>query len=202
MAHYDDSLTLRDARRLYFEANQFGANGGYDDAWVKFKVGPFPFAFPNTPSRVRAVRFHDLHHVMTGYETTNQGEAEIGAWELGSGCADHHAAWVLNLSSLGLGVLIAPRATFRAFVRGRRSGNLYREPFAEALLDRRVGETRATLGLDRPVGKATARDVLAFAAGVAGSVVTGVPLAVAMPVLGLGSSLLGRLVAASTSPGS
>lgn len=193
MAHYDDSLTLRDARRIYFDANGFGADGGYNDAWVQFKVGPFPVAFPNTASRVRAVRFHDLHHVMTGYETTNQGESEIGAWELGSGCADHYAAWVLNLSALGMGLALAPRATFRAFVRGRRSANLYRETFDDALLDRRVGEMRAALRLDEPTPPATAGDVAAFGACLVGSVVTGLPLAVTAPALGLGSMLLARL---------
>ena len=92
MAHYDDDLTLRDARRIYFDANGFGADGGYHDAWVRFDLGPLPVAFPNTPSRVRAVRFHDLHHIATGYETTTVGEGEIAAWELGGGCADHYAA--------------------------------------------------------------------------------------------------------------
>ena len=195
MAHYDDSLTLRDARRIYFEANQFGADGGYGDPWVKFKFGPFPMAFPNTASRVRAVRFHDLHHVMTGYETTNQGEGEIGAWELGSGCADHYAAWVLNLTALGAGLLVAPRATYRAFVRGRHSRNLYSRTFDDALLDRRVGELRSELGMSDPPRPATAGDLAAFGACVVGSVLTGLPLGGAMPVLGLGSLLLRRFAA-------
>ena len=49
--------------------------------------------FPNTPSRKRAVRYHDLHHALTGYATDLTGEFEISAWEIGSGCADHVAAW-------------------------------------------------------------------------------------------------------------
>jgi hypothetical protein len=145
MAHYDDSLTMREARRIYFDANQFGADGGYGDPFGEVQVRPLPDGL-NTASRVRAVRFHDLHQVMTGYETSNQGEGEIGAWELGSGCADHHAAWVLNLTALGAGLLVAPRATYRA-----------------------------------------------FGACVVGSVLTGLPLGGAMPVLGLGSLLLRRL---------
>ena len=47
---------LRQARKVYFRENQFGANGGYGEAWVDFNFGPVPFPFPNTPPRVRAVK--------------------------------------------------------------------------------------------------------------------------------------------------
>src|SRR5688572_13294780 len=111
---YDPSSTLRDARQIYFEANDFG-NGGYDDRWVKLKAGPFAIWFPNTAARKRAVKFHDLHHVLTEYQTTWTGEAEIGAWEIASNCRDHYAAWILNLAAFGLGLFIAPSAVFQAF---------------------------------------------------------------------------------------
>jgi hypothetical protein len=84
--------TLAHARDDYFRVNGFGANGGYDDAWVDFKLGPIPMPFPNTPSRKRAVRFHDLHHALTGYATDVRGEFEISAWEIGSGCAEYDDA--------------------------------------------------------------------------------------------------------------
>lgn len=193
MAHYDDSLTLRDARRAYFDANGFGDSGGYDDAWVRFKVWVMPMAFPNTASRVRAVRFHDLHHVVTGYETTNEGESEIGAWEVASGCADHRAAWALNLGAMIMGLGIAPRAVFRAFVRGRHSRNLYREEYGDALLSRSVGEVRRELGLDGDAPAATARDVAAFGAWCVIGALVSLPMGVAMPALGAGAALLARL---------
>jgi hypothetical protein len=142
--------TLAHARDDYFRVNGFGDNGGYDDAWVDFKLGPIPMPFPNTPSRKRAVRFHDLHHALTGYATDVRGEFEISAWEIGSGCADHVAAWYLNLSGMVGGILAAPRRTFAAFVRGRRSRNLYRVAYDDALLGRRIGDVRHELGLDAP----------------------------------------------------
>lgn len=83
MKEYEDALRVRDARARYFESNGFG-DGGYDAKWVKLALGPIPFAFPNGAARVRAVRLHDLHHVATGYDTNVLGEAEIGAWEIGS----------------------------------------------------------------------------------------------------------------------
>lgn len=153
--------TVRAARAKYFARNGFDERG-YDDRWVRLQAGPIPIVFPNTSARVRSVRVHDVHHVVTGYETTWTGEAEIGAWEIASGCADHGAAWVLNLLAMPIGLGIAPRAVFRAFVRGRRSGNLYRQTIDEALLARPLAELTASLGLDRPVGPAAAADVAAF----------------------------------------
>jgi hypothetical protein len=116
---------------------------------------------------VRAVKFHDLHHVLTEYPTTWRGEAEIGAWEVASGCARHYPAWVLNLEALAIGLVIHPRGVFRAFVRGRRSRNLYRRRFDDALLAARVGDVREQLsipGADAGAAGATAAEKLSFAA--------------------------------------
>lgn len=159
---------MREARREYFAANRFGDDGGYGSAWVDFELGGVPFPFPNTPARVRAVRYHDLHHVLTGYATDFVGELEISGWEIGAGCGAFVAAWVLNLAGMGAGVLRAPRRTFTAFVRGRRSRSLYGRAF-EPLLDQEVGALRRMHVGD--VARASAVDallfVLAAAAGVA-----------------------------------
>jgi len=159
---YDDSLSLRETREHYFAVNGFGADGGYNAAWVDVKVGPIPARIPNTKSRVRAVRFHDLHHVLTGYRTTFRGECEIGPWEVASGCADHGAAWLLNLSAFGSGLLFAAGDVWRAFLRGRGSRNLYRATFDESLLARRVGDVRSDLQLVAPPGAATMKDRVAL----------------------------------------
>jgi hypothetical protein len=161
MVSYDTTSTLRAARALYFEANRFGADGGYGKTWVPVKVGPAEFLIRNTASRVRSVRLHDVHHIVTGYPTTLEGEALIAAWELGSQCRDHLAAWFLNASAFAFGILLAPRTLWRAFVRGRRSRNLYRGEWDEALLDRTVGDLRRELGVDEPC-VARAADAVLF----------------------------------------
>ena len=160
LAASDD--TLARARDDYFRANGFGENGGYDDAWVDFKLGPSPMPFPNTPARKRAVRFHDLHHALTGYATDLVGEFEISAWEIASGCADHVAAWQLNLSGMVGGLFVAPRRVWHAWLRGRHSRNLYRAPYDDALLSRTVGDVRRELGLEEPLRPARASDVFWF----------------------------------------
>lgn len=163
MVSYDDALSLREARARYFETNGFDEKA-YADRWVKLRVGPVPLYVLNTKSRVRAVRFHDLHHVLTGYETTWSGEGEIAAFEIASGCADHYAAWYLNLSAFAIGLLLAPGAMLRAFRRGSRAKNLYRSTFDDSLLATTVGSMRRRLGLDIDQGPATAADLARFLA--------------------------------------
>jgi hypothetical protein len=164
----DAPFSVREARARYFAESGFGADGGYAKRWVTVRLGPLPLAFPNTAARVRAVRYHDLHHVVTGYRTDVVGEAEIGAWEVGGGCAGFGAAWILNLYAMVLGFGAgAPGAVWRAFVRGRRTRNLYRTPWSETLLDAPVAELRAQLGLDAvpaSPGPATGAERAAFAA--------------------------------------
>lgn len=182
-----DGLTLREARRRYFDDNGFGETGGYDDAWVDFKLGPVPFPFPNTKERVRAVKVHDLHHVLTGYRTDFLGELEIAAWELGAGCKSFAAAWVLNLGGVGAGLFRAPRRTFRAFVRGRRQESLYGEADVERLLETSVGEMRARFAPEAVDLRPRASDVLLFAlVTLVGLVVGLLTFALVLPLVPLG----------------
>ena len=187
MPTYADALTLRDARTQYFAENGFD-DGGYTATWVKVQAGPLPIYFPNTAARVRAVRFHDLHHVATGYTTTWTGEAEIGAWEVASGCAHHYAAWQLNLQALAIGLVIAPQAVYRAFMRGRHTKNLYREEFTESLLSPTVGDLRHRLNLAASLPPPTLSDHVAFGGWAGISVVTMLlSLAVVLaPIVGVG----------------
>ena len=141
----DGALTLRQARARYFARAGFD-EGSYTERWVVIRLRGIPvLAFPNTAGRVRAIRRHDLHHVLTGYDTTLRGEGEVGAFELASGCRDYLAAWVLNtLAALGA-VFVAPGAVVRAFRRGRRARNLYHEPWNDAWLDEPVAALRTRL---------------------------------------------------------
>jgi hypothetical protein len=160
---YGNDLTLGEARQQYFERSGFG-DGGYTSRWVRLKAGPVSFYFPNTRARMRAVKLHDLHHILTEYDTTWSGEAEIGAWEVASGCGRHYAAWFLNLNAFALGLGIAPSAIYRAFLRGRRTRNLYTGQFEDSLLSKLVGSTRRELQLDRPLGPPVRGDRIAFVA--------------------------------------
>jgi len=171
---YDPSLPIRQARAAYFAASGFSADGGYGDKWVKLKIGRFALGFPNTAARVRAVKLHDIHHVLTEYSTTWIGEAEIGAWEIASGCGRHYPAWLLNFAALAIGLVLSSRRVFAAFVRGRRSRNLYPGEFHEHLLDRTVGELRSELVIPFGTTTSSTRDWIAFTVWSAASVIVSV----------------------------
>jgi hypothetical protein len=155
-------VTVRQARAEYFARNGF-SEAGYRERWVRLKIGPLRVAFPNTASRRRAIRLHDLHHVATGYTTTWIGEAEIGAWEIGSGCGRYTAAWILDLGGFAIGLAIAPRRTYRAFLRGRRARTLYHDGWCDDLLELSVEQLRARIGVTDAPARVNRRDRLAFA---------------------------------------
>lgn len=185
---YADTMTMREARKHYFEVNGFGETGGYEDAWVDFKLGPIPMPFPNTKGRVRAVGHHDLHHILTGFDTNVVGEFEISAWEIAAGCKDYYAAWVLNGGGLAAGALVrAPLRTFRAFVRGRREATTYGEDM-EKLLEMTVAEARerfAPCAGEAP--RATLKDAALFTVAVAAGFAVGMfELAVFLPLVPVG----------------
>jgi hypothetical protein len=164
MSRYPDEMSLQDARKLFFKRSNLGEDGGYSSRWVRVESKPFPFYFPNSRSRVAAARLHDLHHIAAEYETDWPGEAEISAWEIASGCAAYHAAWILDLGGLYAGIVVAPRRLFRAFLRGRRAAtNLYKNGFDESRLSEiTVGTLRGELGLQAPIRTARAADIGLF----------------------------------------
>ena len=196
---YDPTMTMSEARDRYFAINGFGPEGGYNDAWVDYKLGPIPAPVPNTAGRKRAVPFHDLHHVLTGYDTNTIGEFEISAWEIAAGCRDVAAAWALNLSGLAGGAIMAPRRVWRAFLRGRRMDTLYGRNLDE-LLGRTVAEVRALVTHDEPPTRARPGDIALFALAVAAGFLVGSVLFGGMVLilpLSLSAYLLRRRAAAA-----
>lgn len=157
-----DMTTMRAALKQYFDDNGFGADGGYSAKWVDFKVGSIPFPFPNTNGRRKAVKFHDLNHILTGYRTDTVSEFEISAWEVGAGCRDFVAAWFINLSGTVAGAFAAPVRTFRAFVRGRRQRASYWLPY-DAMLEREVDDVKRELGVTDAAHRARVSDFVVFA---------------------------------------
>ena len=160
---YPPQMTLGEARSRYFELNHFGDDGGYAERWIKVKVWRMPIWLLNTKGRVKAVKLHDLHHVLTEYPTTWRGEAEISAWEIGSGGLNrYYAGWLLDILNVAQGSVVNPRGMYRAFLRGRGSKNLFKLEFEDEMLGHNVGEYRKRLSLDQAPSKPHLRDQLAF----------------------------------------
>jgi hypothetical protein len=170
---YTPDMTLSEARERYFENAGFAPDGGYGEFWIKVKVWRIPIWLPNTKGRVAAVKLHDLHHVLTEYPTTWAGEAEISAWELGSGgLHNYFAGWWLDLMNVAQGIVVNPHGVYRGFIRGRSTRNLFDRSFSEEMLSGLVGEYRYKLRLEKTERTATLRDKLAFLIWIGLSVAT------------------------------
>lgn len=157
------TTTLGDARADYYRANGFGEDGGESLVWVPLKIWRFTIKIPNSNARRRALRVHDLHHIVTGYNTDLRGEAEIGAWEIASGCLRVPVAFLLNVFALAIGVVIAPGRVLAAWARGRATKNLYEHVTVDTLLPEDVATVRARLGLDASPKRAGFADIATLA---------------------------------------
>ena len=180
---------IGDALRRHYVAHGLPADGGAGDPWFRVHIGPVTFRLPNPPARRRAVFFHDVNHVVAGYDTTfSGGEMAIAAFEIGTGCGPFAIVWCINLSMLGLGLAVTPRAVFRAFVRGRHAASIYhRRENSAALSAMTVSKLRAELGLDQPIPASTLVDRLSFLAWAAAAVVVMiVPFAAVFAALSAG----------------
>jgi hypothetical protein len=162
--NYPATMTLAEARALFFERSGLGEDGGYNARWVRVETKPFPVYFPNTACRVEAARVHDLHHIAMEFETDWGGEAEIAAWEIASGCGRHGWAWLLNLGAFTVGTALFPRRLYGAFIRGRHCANLYRDGLPESELPKKTLQwLRDRLRANAAPAEPTISDRLAFA---------------------------------------
>ena len=142
----DAAFTAHEGRDAYLAENGFSL-AAYDDAWVQLSFFSLRFTVPNPPSRRRAVRLHDLHHVATGYGTDLVGEAEVSAWELRGGLKGLGLyPSLLVLTALGIGLVLSPKRTWTAWQRAAGARSLFNEQLSyEELLAMRVGALRERL---------------------------------------------------------
>ena len=112
--------------------------------WV-VRAGFWAFPLPNFAWRRRSIDAHDVHHLLTGYACTVEGELLIAAWEFGAGRFPHWGA-TLFCGPLVLASLAAmPRRTLAAWRHGRRCRSLYDAQGLSALLDMPLAAARARL---------------------------------------------------------
>lgn len=136
--------TVQQGLQSYLDENGFKREE-YDLSVVDITFWGITFPLPNPPQRQIAVRFHDLHHLVTGYGTDPIGEAEISGWELRRGVRVF-GLYVRAIVFLGtlLGLCHSPRRTLRAWRAGGNSAHLPDTTLEnyEAFLKLSVGELR------------------------------------------------------------
>ena len=157
-----DSQPVGEALVLHLASIGLPTDSGRSLRWVRVQLLRVPITFPNFAARRQIVFWHDVHHLLTGYQTTWAGEAEIGGFEIASGCRSYWAAWCFNFGGWLFGLASAPRRLFAGFVRGRHCTNFY--GVDEARVARMtVAAAREQLGLLRAVPPATFADAALFA---------------------------------------
>ena len=143
------TLLVREALETYLNENGFTTEE-YDLDVVRVTFWGRTFSLPNPPSRKLAVRFHDLHHQMTGYGTDPVGEGEISAWVLRKGIRVF-GIYVLLIIFFGtfLGLIHSPRRVWRAWRVSKSSARLPPASIEryEQLLTLNLGELRALYGV-------------------------------------------------------
>ena len=163
---YPPHWSVREALDVYLAENGF-SEADYDASVVKVTFWSFTFPLPNPPSRQIAVRFHDLHHVVTGYGTDPVGEAEISAWELRRGIRvfSFFVQCIVIGGSL-LGLLHSPRRTLAAWRAGYSFSKVPLQPadldIYAKLLKLKVGQLRELYGV--PEIGVTGKRMLHYAA--------------------------------------
>ncbi|HAN30426.1 MAG TPA: hypothetical protein DCQ06_02400 [Myxococcales bacterium] len=143
------SLTATQAVAVYLNENGFTVDE-YDLDTVTVTFWGWTFTLPNPKQRKLAIRFHDIHHVVTGYGTDPVGEAEISAWEVRKGISGFglYVQLIIYTGTI-LGLLHSPKRIWHAWCAGR--GKVKLPPATiqsyEHLLTLTVGELRALYGV-------------------------------------------------------
>lgn len=110
----------------FYRRSGFGEVVGARPCTVKVYTGCLLVPLPNIEARHTYLKYHDLHHLITGYSVGRIGEGEVSAWELGTGSMGvSPLLGVMNLIALSTGLVLQRRRMWRAFVRGCASRNLY-----------------------------------------------------------------------------
>ena len=118
-------MTIKDALIGFYRFNQLNLSADFESHCVRVYIGCILAPVPNLKSRIKYLKFHDLHHIMSGYGIDRIGESEISAWELGSRSCRKPIISIMNLFALSTGFILSPSKVIEAFYRGCRSKNLY-----------------------------------------------------------------------------
>lgn len=110
----------------FYRRHGFGETIGARPLTVPVYTGCMLVPLPNIETRHRYLKYHDLHHLVTGFSVGRIGEGQISAWELASGSMrESPTLGLMNLIALSTGWVLDRKKMWAAFCLGRRSRNLY-----------------------------------------------------------------------------
>ena len=121
-------MTIEEELKAFYQKNGFGDALGSRSRTVPVYTGCMLVPLPNIETGRRFLKYHDIHHLLTGYSVGRIGEGEVSAWEPGAGSAFiSPTLGVMNLIALSSGLVLKPKRMWHAFQRGCRSLTLYPE---------------------------------------------------------------------------
>lgn len=127
-------MKVEQTLQKYYESHLFfGEDGGLNKSKVKVYLGKFDLYVPNFEFRKSLVPYHDLHHIISGYNNSRIGEGEVSAWELGAGTIKKPIGLFYALAGFTTGILVNPARTYKAFCKGRTCEVLYKYSHNELL---------------------------------------------------------------------
>lgn len=119
-------MEIKDELALFYENNGFGEIIGERPLTVRVYTGCMLVPLPNIETRYLYLKYHDLHHLVTGYSVGRIGEGEVSAWELGTGSFFvNPILGMMNFIALSTGLMLQPKRMWTAFQKGCKSNNLY-----------------------------------------------------------------------------
>jgi hypothetical protein len=121
-----DTANLDAELAAFYRRAGFGEVVGKRPCSVKVYTGCLLVPLPNIEARHTYLKYHDLHHLITGYSVGRIGEGEVSAWELGTGSMFvSPMLGTMNLIALSTGLVLQRKRMWKAFKRGCASRNLY-----------------------------------------------------------------------------
>ena len=139
-------VTVGEALRAFRRSRGIEDDGDTADTFV-VPIGPLRAVFPN-PGKLR---LHDLHHVLTGYDTSVLGEAQVSCLELRGGGVTPLIGF-LCVGAIGIGMLMAPRTMLAAWRRAKGVRSVYVLEIPEAeLMAWPLDRLRAELRIPEPI---------------------------------------------------
>ena len=118
-------MNINRALKDFYAASGFEIETGKRPAFVEVFVGCMLIPLPNIETRRKYIKYHDLHHVINGYDASQVGEGEVSAWELGTGSLLHPVLMFMNLIAISTAIAVSPSRVLKAYLKGCQSKNLY-----------------------------------------------------------------------------
>jgi len=119
----------------FYQKHGFGDDlGKRRPLTVKVYTGCMLVPLPNIETRRKYLKFHDLHHVITGFSVGRIGEGKMSAWELGTGTFYRYPTLgLMNLIALSTGLFLKPKDMWHSFLVGKSSMNLYSKSIRKSI---------------------------------------------------------------------